>query len=102
MTKIEDSEEDRRAGFVDWLLNADDSRLKAPSDNKSALDEFQKPYIEENKTLSSAVADPIAESMFLYSNLVIYFELFWSDLLLIGNIKWFRHFNLFFYCPVFA
>ncbi|XP_021285972.1 DExH-box ATP-dependent RNA helicase DExH7, chloroplastic isoform X1 [Herrania umbratica] len=61
LTKIEDSEEDRRAGFVDWLLNADDSRLKAPSDNKSALDEFQKPYIEENKTLSSAVADPIAE-----------------------------------------
>ncbi|XWS55304.1 hypothetical protein CRYUN_Cryun10bG0163800 [Craigia yunnanensis] len=63
LTKIEDSEEDRRAGFVDWLLNADDSRSKAPSDdtNESALDEFQKPYIEENKTSSSAVADPIAE-----------------------------------------
>ncbi|XVF68240.1 hypothetical protein PTKIN_Ptkin10aG0189200 [Pterospermum kingtungense] len=58
-----DNEEDRRAGFVERLLNADDSRSKAPSDhtNESALDEFQKPDIEENKTLSYTVADPIAE-----------------------------------------
>ncbi|XVE94165.1 hypothetical protein REPUB_Repub01dG0258300 [Reevesia pubescens] len=63
LNKIEDSEEDRRAGFVDWLLNADDSRSKAPNDdtNESALDEFQKPYVEDNKTSSSAMADPIAE-----------------------------------------
>ncbi|XP_022748669.1 DExH-box ATP-dependent RNA helicase DExH7, chloroplastic isoform X3 [Durio zibethinus] len=63
LTKIEDSEEDRRAGFVDRLLNADDSRSKASSDdmNESAVDKFQKPFIEGNKTSSSVVADPIAE-----------------------------------------
>lgn len=71
MTKIEDIEEDRRAGFVERLLNADDSRSKAPSDhtNGSALDEFHKPNIEENKTLSYAVADPIAESKFFHHKL---------------------------------
>ncbi|XVE67464.1 hypothetical protein DITRI_Ditri08aG0163400 [Diplodiscus trichospermus] len=62
-TKIEDSEEGRRAGFVDWLLNADNSRSKASSDdtNESASDELQKPYIEENKASISTGADPISE-----------------------------------------
>ncbi|OMO75195.1 hypothetical protein CCACVL1_16292 [Corchorus capsularis] len=63
LNKIEDNEEERRAGFVDWLLNADDSRSKAPSDDtdKSALDEFPKASIGGKKTLSSAVADATAE-----------------------------------------
>ncbi|KAK5841973.1 DExH-box ATP-dependent RNA helicase DExH7, chloroplastic [Gossypium arboreum] len=63
LTKIGDNEEDRRAGFVDRLLRDEDSRSKAPGHdtNESALDEFQKTYIEDNKTPCSSVADPVYE-----------------------------------------
>ncbi|XP_039015432.1 DExH-box ATP-dependent RNA helicase DExH7, chloroplastic-like [Hibiscus syriacus] len=63
LTKIEDSEADRRAGFVDRLLSADDSRSKAPSHdtNSLALDEHQKTCIEDNEVPISSVADPITE-----------------------------------------
>ncbi|MBA0823944.1 hypothetical protein Goarm_020637, partial [Gossypium armourianum] len=63
LTKIEDNEEDRRAGFVDRLLRDEDSRSKAPGHdtNESALDEFQKACLEDNKTPSSSVADPVYE-----------------------------------------
>ncbi|GMI87912.1 hypothetical protein like AT1G58060 [Hibiscus trionum] len=63
LTKIEDSEADRRAGFVDRLLSADVSRSKSPTHdtNDFALDEPQKTYIEDNKVPISSVADPISE-----------------------------------------
>ncbi|KAJ0020057.1 hypothetical protein Pint_31398 [Pistacia integerrima] len=62
LTKIGDSEEDRRADFVDKLLREDGSSsnavLKVPDSLVS--DSFQRSNVQENKNLRVAEADPIA------------------------------------------
>ncbi|XP_044488967.1 DExH-box ATP-dependent RNA helicase DExH7, chloroplastic isoform X2 [Mangifera indica] len=61
LTKIEDSEEDRRAGFVDKLLSEDGSSSNAVLDVPDSLvsDTFQRSNVQENKYLTVAEADPI-------------------------------------------
>lgn len=65
LTKIEDSEEDRRAGFVDKLLSEDGSSSNAVLDVPDSLvsDTFQRSNVQENKYLTVAEADPIGGSM---------------------------------------
>ncbi|TXG53796.1 hypothetical protein EZV62_019052 [Acer yangbiense] len=62
--KLEESEEDRRACFVDRLLSGDGSSTTAPVDvsTTSPSDPSQKPSVQVNKNLRVAAAHPIAES----------------------------------------
>ncbi|KAK9286820.1 hypothetical protein L1049_015225 [Liquidambar formosana] len=62
-TEIEDSEEDRRAGFVDSLLNADGygSTTIVDDMNSSLAEKFQKPHVEEDENLTASLADVKAE-----------------------------------------
>ncbi|KAK4835384.1 hypothetical protein QYF36_009045 [Acer negundo] len=61
--KLEESEEDRRACFVDRLLSGDGSSTTAPVDVPTTpSDPTQKPSVQVNKNLRVAAAHPIAES----------------------------------------
>ncbi|XP_059648206.1 DExH-box ATP-dependent RNA helicase DExH7, chloroplastic isoform X1 [Cornus florida] len=67
-TKKVDSEEDRRAGFVDSLLNDDSSELiSADALNSSLQEKFQKPLVQEN-------IDPTAGDVLKAENLYYYKE----------------------------
>ncbi|GKV32188.1 hypothetical protein SLEP1_g40810 [Rubroshorea leprosula] len=62
-SNIETCEEERRAGFVDWLLGADGSNPELLNDvtNSSPSEVFQDSPVEESKNSSFAGTDPIAE-----------------------------------------
>ncbi|KAL7205791.1 hypothetical protein ACSBR2_018665 [Camellia fascicularis] len=64
-TKIGDSEEDRMAGFVDSLLNADGPESIASVDalSGSLEEKFQKPLMQENIDSTAAPASLKAESL---------------------------------------
>lgn len=81
--KVEDSEEDRRASFVDRLLSEEGSSTNASSDTRTPSDLSKD--IQEIKT-SRHSAHPIAESMsFQYSLVHCYLNdvTFCCDILMI-------------------
>lgn len=63
---LEDSVEDRRASFVDSLLNADGSNATSSAEvrNNIISEEFQQIDFEENENSAFAVVDPEVRSMF--------------------------------------
>lgn len=63
---MEDSEEDRRAGFVDSLLKADQSSSTASDDvvDCSLPENFQKLHVEDYKNSTVAASDSLIDSMF--------------------------------------
>lgn len=71
MANMEDIEEDRRASFVDSLLNADHSSSTASDDVTacSPTEKFQKLHVEENKNSTLAGFDSLVDSMFLHLSL---------------------------------
>lgn len=63
-SKLEDSQEDRRAGFVDRLLNAESSSSTRNVDVPSGVsDSSQKPNVQENKDLKAVASDASTGSM---------------------------------------
>ncbi|XP_062083856.1 DExH-box ATP-dependent RNA helicase DExH7, chloroplastic isoform X2 [Humulus lupulus] len=62
---VEDTEEDRRASFVDSLLNADGSRSIVPTDSTDDFppEKFHQSRIEENENSAVSVVDPVVERM---------------------------------------
>lgn len=64
---MKNTEVDRRAGFVDSLLNADESAAFISEDlsDTSGQNDSQMSHAQEDKSLRDAGIDKIAESMFL-------------------------------------
>lgn len=63
---IEESEEDRRASFVDSLLNADGSASTVPTDVTDTIShENQESVIEDNNNSAISGVNRVVESMFL-------------------------------------
>lgn len=73
--RIEDSEEDRRAGFVNSILDAGDSGSTAFVDvtDNSLPKKFQMPQIEENRNLNAAGPDLKPGSMFMGFACALYY-----------------------------
>lgn len=65
---IEESEEDRRASFVDSLLGADGSNATSSADvmNNIISEEFQQIHYEENENSAVAGVDPEVGSTFSF------------------------------------
>lgn len=63
--------EDRRANFVDSLLNADHSSSAASDDVTACLppEKFQKLRVEENENSTLAGSDSLVYSMFIHLSL---------------------------------
>ncbi|XP_015580752.1 DExH-box ATP-dependent RNA helicase DExH7, chloroplastic isoform X1 [Ricinus communis] len=59
-SKVENTVDDRRAGFVDWLLNADESTATNHATNRLS-ETAQNSQVEETKNLSDAVAVPVTQ-----------------------------------------
>lgn len=81
-SKADDRVENRRAGFVESLLNANDTSSTPVIDDTNRFTEtLNDTHVEETNDLYGAIADPIIGSMFLiiacvYSmaNLVVIFH----------------------------
>ena len=65
---MEETEEDRRASFVDSLLNADGSSSTVPTyvTDNTPREKFQQSHIEENENSAVAVVNPVIESKLLH------------------------------------
>lgn len=72
---MKDSEEDRRAGFVESLLNAHHSGSSTSGDvvDYSLPEKFQKLQVEGNKNSSLAGFDPLDESMLFHLPFFVFY-----------------------------
>ncbi|PON48782.1 RNA helicase, ATP-dependent DEAH box [Parasponia andersonii] len=63
LINVEDIEEDRRASFVDSLLNVDGSRSTVPTDitDTTLQEKIQQSHIEENENSAVSVVNPVVE-----------------------------------------
>ncbi|KAJ4833074.1 hypothetical protein Tsubulata_001048 [Turnera subulata] len=75
-SKVEDSVEDRRAGFVDWLLSGNGSSTTPVVDTlSSSLETLKGPHVEEMSNSSDAGDQPAAENAFLANMYLLPFEM---------------------------
>lgn len=79
---VEDSVEDRRAGFVEQLLKADGSSSSAVVDaTHSRQETIEKSDVKDTNSSKDSDADIIAESMFFHFSQVNFTVNFLSDLI---------------------